>query len=577
MSSEVLPSFPAIEIELLAEPTYETSIFESPFGQTEQRVTWAYVPRTRWVMRGTVRQGVAAPSPYQTRSEHAALLWFLDRHKGAGESFLFADPRQGPASDAGFGIGNGSTTGFQLQRSRTAPYTKRRRNMTAQSQNPADASWAKTAGGTGVAPVVTANAGVAPDGTVTAAKVRFDKGGGGTINDLTHLDSPATSPAFVTTCASPAMTGSVWMRVESGTALVALRLRSLWQLVTVTSTWQRFSIAYPEKTNDADSTPLSIWLRGTWGTDDAVTLQVWGAQTEWGATATDYIPTTTTALDRDPSYAPTLDDQLFLPSTPSPILGDVVVTVDGDGLGRRVLTRWQRTNSVLQSQTFDNASWQKGLSTVTLNTTVAPDGTTTGDTVTDNAVGGTHQVFQTLAIPKGSPVCFSVYAKEGTLKQLKMDLNGAGASAQFDVDAGTVLGVTSGYTASIVNCANGWFRCLIAGVLQSGSVTTVNLSLYDSVNSGTGTLILWGAQVEVGEMAAGDYLVTTTAAVSRTDYTLGLDGVVTMSVAPRAGAQLAWSGASYERVRFMEDKLPQRRVVEGWYAVDLELISVVGE
>ncbi len=56
---------------------------------------------------------------------------------------------------------------------------------------------------------------------------------------------------------------------------------------------------------------------------------------------------------------------------------DTATRVGPDGLIEKV-----RTNLVLQSQTFDNASWNKttdGQVTITANAAAAPDGTTTAE------------------------------------------------------------------------------------------------------------------------------------------------------------------------------------------------------
>jgi hypothetical protein len=53
-----------------------------------------------------------------------------------------------------------------------------------------------------------------------------------------------------------------------------------------------------------------------------------------------------------------------------------------------ILLEPQRTNIVLRSEEFDNASFQKNLSSVSANTTTAPDGTLTADTWTGDGTSG---------------------------------------------------------------------------------------------------------------------------------------------------------------------------------------------
>jgi hypothetical protein len=92
MSSEVFPIFPGVVFDE-RQPYFATEFYESP-GGTEQRVSRMAERRWRWRGRGILRQATVAPSPYQSKSELDCLLWFHERHKGAGESFLFLDPAE---------------------------------------------------------------------------------------------------------------------------------------------------------------------------------------------------------------------------------------------------------------------------------------------------------------------------------------------------------------------------------------------------------------------------------------------------------------------------------------------------
>jgi hypothetical protein len=150
-----------------------------------------------------------------------------------------------------------------------------------------------------------------------------------------------------------------------------------------------------------------------------------------------------------------------------------------------------RTNLVLQSETFDNASWTKlNSATVTANTSVAPDGTTTADTLTltTNISSSIAQTITTV-----SELTFSVYAKvaSGTKNfRLRFDRPSVISSADF--------------TATTT-----WQRfTFTATTTGSGSVYIIN----DSTGT-AGDLIIWGAQLETGDIAT-DYIATTTAAVS---------------------------------------------------------------
>lgn len=92
MSSLVYPALPGISVDVQRESFYNTRRWENP-GGTEQRVSFYSAARYRFrITYPWLRQGVAAPSPFQAYSELGAVLYFLDTHRGSWDSFLFNDP-----------------------------------------------------------------------------------------------------------------------------------------------------------------------------------------------------------------------------------------------------------------------------------------------------------------------------------------------------------------------------------------------------------------------------------------------------------------------------------------------------
>jgi hypothetical protein len=171
-----------------------------------------------------------------------------------------------------------------------------------------------------------------------------------------------------------------------------------------------------------------------------------------------------------------------------------------------------RTNLVLQSQTFENASWLKYNATATANTTTAPDGTTTADTLTDNATNDIHITYQSLSLTAGENT-ISVYAKANTLSHASIYIyDGANffSSGIFNLSNGTVSGA-----GSIISAGNGWYRVSFTATIASGSGNVyIALSNGSTISyAGTGqSIYVWGYQVETGVATA--YIPTTTAAVS---------------------------------------------------------------
>jgi hypothetical protein len=193
-------------------------------------------------------------------------------------------------------------------------------------------------------------------------------------------------------------------------------------------------------------------------------------------------------------------------------------------------------NLLLQSQDFTTTWTVAGTNaTVTANTTAAPDGTTTADTLTDDATSGVHRVAQSLTTSNTNQLVYSVFAKYSTLQWFTLALStstGTWAGAKFDVQNG-VLGSISqqgtGFTAnssSITSVGNGWYRCVLVltpgasgstVVTISGATdgTTFTISQRGSeVYTGTGSSVfIWGAQLEQ-RSAVTAYTLTTTQTIT---------------------------------------------------------------
>ena len=155
-------------------------------------------------------------------------------------------------------------------------------------------AWTKGNGGAGSLPVVTANDGVAPDGTTTADKVVFAAPGAGDLSAL-------TSPAFATTVAS-SYTSAVYIKAfaagDVGKQILTRQAGAAgYTAKTLTADWQRLGTT---ETAIGDSTSIDIVLRPTFGgSSGTVSVYLWGAQVELGSFATSYIPTTTVAVTRN--------------------------------------------------------------------------------------------------------------------------------------------------------------------------------------------------------------------------------------------------------------------------------------
>lgn len=181
-----------------------------------------------------------------------------------------------------------------------------------------------------------------------------------------------------------------------------------------------------------------------------------------------------------------------------------------------------RLNLLTYSEEFNNAAWTKTRATITANATVAPDGTTTADTlVEDTTVSNTHIVLGTsTGVAPSVTSVFSIFVKAATRSSILMSLHDNAAtvdavSAAYDLVAGTVsiaaasVGLGSGAVASISGIGGGWFKCVLSGKPSTGGTTTqARISLRNAptgstayTGDGTSGLFIWGAHLNIGSVA----------------------------------------------------------------------------
>jgi hypothetical protein len=188
----------------------------------------------------------------------------------------------------------------------------------------------------------------------------------------------------------------------------------------------------------------------------------------------------------------------------------------------------------LQSQDFTTTWTVSGTNaTVTTNTSVAPDGTTTADTLTEDSATGIHACYQ--GVIASGVVTLSVFAKLGSGTRfltiaVNRDATHSG-SATFDLSLGTNTqtqangGIYASPSATITAVAQGFYRCTFT--ITTDTVAQVRIGLNDTgtpatnnrglgagyTGNSTSSLILWGAQLEQ-RSAVTAYTATTTAPIT---------------------------------------------------------------
>jgi hypothetical protein len=205
---------------------------------------------------------------------------------------------------------------------------------------------------------------------------------------------------------------------------------------------------------------------------------------------------------------------------------------NADGTYRGLLVEPAGTNLILQSEDF-TTTWSNNGSTDTANTTVAPDGATTADTVTGNGTDTTVYVQQNITFAGAGTYTFSCWAKAGTHDIIRVNIaNYAGSTSDitgYDLTNGT----TTQATNPIVAYPNGWYRIsftfTVAGGDLDGSIriflspSTGTTAWTLAADSDTKSVILWGAQLETGSVATS-YIPTVASTATRTADSVSLTG-----------------------------------------------------
>jgi hypothetical protein len=179
-------------------------------------------------------------------------------------------------------------------------------------------------------------------------------------------------------------------------------------------------------------------------------------------------------------------------------------------------------NLLLRSEEFENAAWSRAsITSVTANTSAAPDGATTAETVVFTGGGTASGIFQTAPVATGVTYTQSVFFKYVDQQWMQLTFNagtfGSGQYANFDVQNG-VLGTVAGGTATITGAGGGWYRCTFTAT-ASGTGSNVAVCNPVAVDNGTATrlqaltasntsVLMWGAQTEI-RSAATAYTPTT--------------------------------------------------------------------
>ena len=179
------------------------------------------------------------------------------------------------------------------------------------------------------------------------------------------------------------------------------------------------------------------------------------------------------------------------------------------------------TNLLLRSEEIGVSPWNLGgATTVTANSTVAPDGQTTADTV-NTIAAGIDVTSGSATITASATVTASIYVKTGgTVPFVRVQIwdnsaNGFRVWVNNSTGAvGTLAAIGTGTvaTASSTPVGGGWFRIALTGTCGTSTSPVIAMAGADADGSfartAGQTYIVWGAQLEQST-TVGEYIPTT--------------------------------------------------------------------
>ena len=190
----------------------------------------------------------------------------------------------------------------------------------------------------------------------------------------------------------------------------------------------------------------------------------------------------------------------------------------GTYVGSDGLIKTATTNLLLRSEEFNVSPWAVARCTISANTTAAPNGSITADTLVEDTTSNSHPIYVTTSsLANATAYTASVYVKASTRDRVRLVLFGTafsgGPYVDFNLPSLTATGASGG-TGTIVAVGSGWYRCSLTATSGASGTTDVYIQPLNAsgnpvyLGNGSDALHLWGAQLEQSS-TVGEYIPTT--------------------------------------------------------------------
>jgi hypothetical protein len=321
------------------------------------------------------------------------------------------------------------------------------------------AQWPNLSAGAGSPPVVTANAGEAPNGETIADRVQFDRGG--------TASGDYSLKTFVSVDFAHAGQAAIWVKSNTGSnqTFLIYNNNALGSTHTATTSWQRFVI----NCTGAAGRAVQIGTRGGTGSyfnggDETLDLLVAHAGAYY---------TSPLAMADNPDMPAGLEK--YVPTTTAAVYGprrQAYRYNSGWELAGMQMEAAAATNLVTHSRDLTNAAWTKSSVTVAKNATGIDGASSSACTVTSTA--GAGSVFDTITISADTTTYTASFfvpyeASPSNYPACRLNISGGtavNATVIVDPSDGSTVTVSgswlNGHGVRVGNGANYALRWLVA-------------------------------------------------------------------------------------------------------------------